>query len=209
LLLLEPRGDPPSVRVPLLVGAGPGSVVPDGCVPSPVVGAPLVVGASPLDAGGSSTPPPATGPLGPVDPVPPVAPVAPVPDVGSAGSSTTGGFAESSITVDCGAAVVARLGDLSEDLSEDDLCEDDEDGSGLEAEDELDALSLLGAAGSGAGADSGAGAGAGASMARVETAAVAPEPSTAPVSSPEANAGTVAGITSNMQKVRIVAIFDR
>jgi hypothetical protein len=212
LFLVVPVPDPPSVRVPVLRGAGPGSVVPDGCVPSPVVGAPLLLGVSPEDAGGSSTPPPATGPLGPVDPVAPVGSVAPVSPVGSsAGSSTEGPLPSPSMIVDCGDEAfvldedLLELEDLlDEDLFDEDLEEDDDELEDSAAAEGLD--SAAGAAGSGAGVDSGTGAGS--DSAGVETAAAEPDPAD-PVSSPDANAGTVAGITSNMQKIRIVAIFDR
>jgi hypothetical protein len=207
VLLPEVVFDPPSVSVPVLRGAGPGSVVPEGCVPDPVVGVPLLLGVSPLETGGSSTPPPATGPLGPVEPVPPVAPVAPVSPVGSTiGSSAVGDCFVSTALV-CGDAA-ERLDFLDEDLVDVDfdLVEDFEDEDELD-EDPLSLLAAAGAAGSTTGA--GSGAGAGATSTGVETASDAPEPATAPLSSPEANAGTVAGITSNRQKIRIVAIFDR
>jgi hypothetical protein len=111
--------------------------------------------------------------------------------------------------VDCGdeAFVLLEDLDLEEDFEElEGLAEDEsEDVDSLEAGELEDSDSAAaGAAGSGVTTGSGAGA----DSAGVETAAVAPDPED-PVSSPEANAGTVAGITSNMQKIRIVAIFDR
>jgi hypothetical protein len=97
---------------------------------------------------------------------------------------------------------------LDDDLPDEDLSEDDEDASELDDE-PLSVLDAAGAAGSGAGAGCGSGAGAGATSTGVATAPVAPDPSAELEESPDANAGTVAGITSNMQKIRIVAIFDR